>query len=189
MFKFGIPTILIGISIAGFFIVTKPLFDSISDINTQKASLNEALDTSRNLKEQRDKLIDQSKAIDSSDIDKLKKLLPDNVDNIRLILEIGEIARPYGMVLKDVKYGADSSQTNQQGNPNTSDYGVWNFEFSTKGSYSNFLNFLRDLEKNLRIMDVVSIQFSSDTDTSGAGPIGPDVYNYSFRFKTYWLKN
>jgi hypothetical protein len=48
--------------------------------------------------------------IDPVNLDKLTKLLPDNVDNIRLILEIEKIASPYGMILKDVKYETASRE-------------------------------------------------------------------------------
>jgi len=109
---------------------------------------------------------------------KVTKLLPDNVDNIRLVLEIGSLAAPYGMVLKDVKYSAPDNTTNTQTNNNPSapgaqkvntDYGSSDLEFSIEGSYFNFLNFMKDLEKNLRIVDVSSISFSSETaPTTGA---------------------
>ena len=72
------------------------------------------------------------------------------------------------------------------------DYGVWNLEFSTMGTYNNFLNFSRDLQSNLRIVDIAAVQFSS-TDTRVAPLVGKlssdEVYKYSFKIKTYWLKN
>ena len=135
---------------------------------------------------------------------KLQKLLPNNVDNIRLILEIEQIALPYGMVLKDIKYSATDttkSATNgevaivQGGGAVQSppkDYGVWDLEFSTVGTYDNFLNFTRDLESNLRIVDISSIQFSSETasessSTPNSSPL-LESYKYDFKIKTYWLK-
>ena len=59
---------------------------------------------------------------------------------------------------------------------------------SIQGSYGNFLNFLHDLETNLRIVDISAITFSSDT-FSGSGSTSPDSYKYNFAIKTYWLKN
>ena len=124
--------------------------------------------------------------------------MPDNVDNIRLILEIGEIAKPYGMVLSDVKYDASVSSNTKgvanvvagagQNNLN-SNYGILDLEFSTQGTYDNFLSFLNDLEHNLRIVDISSIEFSSDTGSSTTSSQQNDIYKYSFKIKTYWLKN
>jgi hypothetical protein len=77
------------------------------------------------------------------------------------------------------------------------DYGVWDLEFSTTGTYNNFLNFTKDLESNLRIVDISSIQFSSasssDINTKinlpANSPSSSEVYRYGFKIKTYWLKN
>jgi Tfp pilus assembly protein PilO len=201
MFRYAVPIILIGVAVAGFFIVVNPLYQDISNMQAQAVSYNQALDNSKALEAQRDALTQKYNSIDPDNLAKLQKLLPDNVDNIRLILEIEGVASPYGMVLKDVKYDT-TSQTNattQNNNPAqtavaaNSNYGTWNLQFSTQGSYSNFLNFITDLEKNLRIVDISSIDFSSNTgDTSGTtgASLGSSSanYTYTFNIKTYWLK-
>ncbi len=196
MFKYILPVILIGVAIAGFFMFTSPLYQSISSEREQIASYNEALDNSKALEAERDKLTQKYNSFDPENLSKLQKLLPDNVDNIRLILEIEKIASPYGMVLKNVKYDVtdDSSTTPQTtvvAAPGAnSDYGTWNLEFSTQGTYNNFINFIKDLENNLRIVDVSSIQFSSGLSTSiGLNPSLSQAYKYDFKIRTYWLKN
>ena len=148
MMRFIMPIILIGIAIAGFFMVTNPLYGDISNLRAQAVSYNEALDNAKALENERDKLTKKYNAIDPNNLIKLEKLLPDNVNNIRLILEIGQIALPYGMVLKDVKYNAtqtDSTKENvvQGGAVATSkDYGTFDLEFSTSGTYDNFISFV-----------------------------------------------
>ena len=202
MFRFATPIILIGIAIALFFMVANPLYKDISSLRAQAVSYNEALDNSKALQAQRDTLTQKYNSIDLDNLTKLQKLLPNNVDNIRLILEIEGIASPYGMVLKDVKYDTtsqkDTTGTAVQNNTvagglavkANNDYGTWNLEFSTQGSYSNFLNFVKNLESNLRVVDISSIDFSSDIGATGAGKsISPsDSYKYTFKIKTYWLK-
>ena len=193
MFKFAVPAILIIIAVAGFFTVISPTYQDISSLQAQAVSYNEALDNSKALEAQRDSLTQKYNSIDPNDLAKLQKFLPDNVDNIRLILEIESVASPYGMTLKDVKYDTTSqSTTTGQATATTggvaktnTGYGTWNLEFSTQGSYSNFLNFLKDLEKNLRIADIASIDFSSDSSTTSSSS---NSYTYSFKIKTYWLK-
>ncbi len=196
MFRVATPLILIGISIAGFLMFVNPMYKEVSLLKTEINSYNEALNNSNVLDNERDKLTKKFNSIDPADLDKLQKLLPDNVDNIRLILEIEKLASPYGMVLKDVRYDTekkdDSTKTGvlQAGqgisNLGNADYGVWTLEFSTEGSYKNFLNFTRDLENNLRIVDVSSIQFSSINDTVKNTS---ETYKYAFKIKTYWMKN
>ncbi|MEI7810057.1 MAG: hypothetical protein WCI41_00670 [bacterium] len=188
-----IPVILIGIVITGFFAFIKPTYDQTTVINTRLASYDEALSNAKNLKNERDKLTKIYNSIDPKDLEKLRVLLPDNVDNIRLILEIEGIAKPYGMTLKDVKYDAAPDTKGATANGaqavKQSGYGTWNLAFSTEASYTNFVSFLKDLESNLRIIDIESIDFSPSAVTAGANQTPSNNYKYNIKFKTYWLKN
>jgi Tfp pilus assembly protein PilO len=199
--RFIMPIVLIGIAISVFFMLTNPIYTDISALKGQVASYNEALDNSKALESERDKLTAKYNTIDPNNLTKLQKFLPENIDNIRLILEIEQIAMPYGMALKDVKYSTTSSNaanTNTlnviQGgvdiSQNSKDYGVFDLEFSTSGSYNNFINFTKDLENNLRIVDISSIAFSSDINANvGAKTSSSEIYTYNFKIKTYYLKN
>ncbi|SRR5258708_27781558 len=204
MSKFIVPIILIGISITCFFTFTNPTYNEISSLKNTQASYNEALGNSKALENERDKLTTKYNSFDPESLARLQKFLPDSVDNIRLILEIEKIASPYGMVLKDVKYDSDTANTSKgavsapAGPPTPSlgiaqpfsrtDYGTWNLEFSTSGTYDNFLSFMRDLERNLRIVDISSVEFSSGSSSSSTGS-KPESYKYDIKIKTYWLKN
>jgi len=195
--RFIAPIFLIGISIALFFLFTNPIYNEISARKLDEASYNGALDNSKMFENKRDILTAQYNSIDSENLTKLKKLLPENVDNVRLILEIGQIALPYGMVLKDVKYNATKTDTTKenvvQGGAvaTAKDYGIFDLEFSTSGTYDNFINFTKDLESNLRIVDISSIIFSANTGSVDNNPKkdSTEVYKYNFKIKTYWLKN
>jgi len=201
------PIILIGIGLAVFFAFTNPMYNEISSLRAQVASYDEALGNSKALENERDVLTAKKNSIDQINLAKLQKLLPENIDNIRLILEIEQIALPYGMTLKDVRYSTDEKKDAGGSAPGRAevvqasapvsaqslnkDYGVWDLEFSTEGTYNDFLNFIKDLESNLRIVDISSINFSSDSDTRGSssGSSSRENYQYSFKIKTYWLKN
>ncbi len=207
MMRFIMPIVLIGISASLFFVFTNPLYNDISTLKAEVASYNAALDNSKALENERDKLTAKYNAINPDNLIKLQKLLPENVDNIRLILEIEQIASPYGMVLKDVKYNAtDKNVASTTTGPvvqggggalkTPKDYGIFDLEFSTSGSYNNFINFTKDLESNLRIVDISSISFSSDGTATGTGvntktpsSSSSEIYKYDFKIKTYWLKN
>jgi len=216
MMRFIMPVILLGVAIALFFMVTNPIYDDIRKLRAQVASYDEALSYSKALESERDKLTAKYNSINRDDLAKLQKLLPENIDNIRLILEIEQIALPYAMALKDVKYNATNDTAKSAGATGTAgapavvqggraaqaggkDYGAWDLSFSTTGTYDNFLRFTRDLESNLRIVDISSIQFSSGGSAGSAGGGGPsagsssssspETYKYDFKIKTYWLKN
>ena len=199
--RFIMPIVLVGIAVSVFFVLTDPIYNDISGLKVQVASYNDALGNSKALENERDKLTAKYNSINPDNLAKLQKLLPGSVDNIRLILEIEQIASPYGMVLKDVKYNvtdtdstAAAANTIQGGGiskPVRKDYGIFNLEFSTSGTYNNFVNFTKDLENNLRVVDISSITFASDTNANfnSKTPFSTDIYKYSFKIKTYWLKS
>ncbi len=208
MVRFILPIILIGISASLFFMFSNPIYSDIGKLRDQVKSYDTALSNSKELLNQRDQLTTKKNKIDPDDLIKLQRLLPENIDNIRLILEIEQIASPYGMVLKDIEYSpTDAKKTEAKkesgaaagpvpGGQTQSNkgYGVWDLEFSTTGTYDNFINFTRDLEKNLRIVDISSVDFSSNNETEEkekktGGTSLPETYKYNFKVKTYWLKN
>ncbi len=181
--------------------LAQPLYtgpDGIKFLKAQVASYDAALSNSKALEAERDKLTTKYNSIDPENLRKLSVLLPDSVDNIRLILEIEKIASPYGMALKDIKYNPaeqDSATAAGQGKlakakpEDKKDYGAWDLEFSTSGTYANFVPFLKDLEHNLRVVDVSSVDFTSEAGGAALSLTSPDVYKYSLKIKTYWLKN
>jgi Tfp pilus assembly protein PilO len=200
MFRFLSPIILIGIAVAGFFLFSNPYYKEVNALKTQVDSYNEALDNSKSLEAERDKLTQKYNSIEKNNLIKLERMLPDSVDNIRLILEIEKLAIPYGMVLKDVKYDTKSKEEvdttlavkntkNSTAIEDNKEYGSWDLEFSTQGSYFDFLNFVKDIEQNLRIVDITSIQFASKIGTGLATSQPTNNYKYTFKIKTYWLKN
>ena len=200
MFRYIFAIILIGASLTGFFLVVNPLYKEVSLKREKVSDYNEALDNSKALEKIKDGLTQKSNSFSPVDVDKLQKLLPDHVDNIRLILEIEKIALPYGMVLKEVKYETGSTNTESptedevvveelqyENELSLGDYNTINLEFSTQGTYDKFINFIKDLENNLRIVDIFSIQFATDSSLS-VNPKLQEAYKFSFKIKTYWLK-
>ena len=191
--KFFLPIILLAVSATGFFLLVKPYYQETAELRTKARSYDEALGNSKTLEGERDKLVKKYNAISPDDLAKLEKLLPDNLDNIRLILEIEKIANNYGISLRNVKYNTEEEKTEQNKNQNSgarkstavSDYGEWNLEFTASGNYQSFISFAREIEKNLRIVDIASLEFSS----AGASVAGvQESYTYNFKIKTYWLK-
>src|ERR1035437_7310574 len=139
MARFITPIILIAAAIALFFVYTNPIYSDITAQKVQVASYNDALSNSKTLQSERDKLTAVYNNIDPNNLARLQKLLPDNLDNICLILEIEQIAAPYGMTLSDIKYDTTDTNTTPaagvvQGggisNPAPKDYGIFNLEFS-----------------------------------------------------------
>lgn len=183
------------ITIVLFFVVINPLYTSIQDLRKSVDDYSSALNNSTDLQKTRDSLIDVYKKIKQEDKDKLTHMLPDTIGNIELILEIEKIANLYGMPIGDVKFETKEMDTSSSKgavvvakDPSGNlPYGVFPMQFTIDGNYDTFISFLKDLERNLRIVDVKSISFNVPTATTGNNT-STGVYSYSLKVQTYWLK-
>lgn len=174
-----VSTILILTSIGLFFGYVDPTYTNIQKASLEKADYDKALENATVLQAERDKLLQKYNAMDKSDLDKLSKLLPDHIDNVRLIIDIDEMAKIYGMRIRNFTTNTDDKKDTI--GTNNTPYGTLTLTFSTTASYNTFLAFMHDLERSLRVLDVTSVQFSA-SDT------GSQLYDYTITIKTYWLK-
>jgi Tfp pilus assembly protein PilO len=60
-----------------------------------------------------------------------------------------------------------------------SKYGTVGISFSVTASYDNFQNFLTDLEKSLRLVEITDLSVNGNNT---------GLYDFSVGLKTYWLK-
>lgn len=165
---------------AMFFFLTKPLLADINTLRAEKIRLEEGLANARKLKEVRDNLIKTSNDFLASDLDRLNKMLPDNVDNVKLIIDINNIARASGMSIRNVKIKTEEGQSGKEVIAESGQKkGAVTLGFSVSGAYSNFEDFLNRLARSLRLVDVTSVSFSSNEK---------NFYDYNVEIQTYWLK-
>jgi hypothetical protein len=183
----------------------KPRYETLRATKTQNQTYDASLATADKLKRSRDDLVARYNNISKEDLDNLKALLPDSVDNIRLIIQIDSLATKNGMSsLRNVDYKSDADVVNANPGSGTTatsavgasasaldiskrPYGEFIITFQTSGQYSNFLAFLADLERNLRLVDVTAITFTNADTANTAGGIAVNM-NYKVTLKTYWLK-
>ncbi len=197
--KLLFPILFTLMAVATFILGVNPLFNDVKVIKADITKYNTALSNSTNLQKTEDALIKSYNEIKNEDKDRLNKLLPNTVNNIQFILEIERIANLHNMPIRDVKFEAKNKDNTPIGeNIVTSDnpedekpYGVFPIKFSTEGDYDSFLSFLRDLERNLRLVDIKSISFSI-SDPSAANvlkeSLNPNSHRYLLEVETYWLK-
>ncbi|MFA7252767.1 MAG: type 4a pilus biogenesis protein PilO [Candidatus Paceibacterota bacterium] len=186
--NFITPIILIIISIAAFFGYVDPTYRgvdpsgvkrSIQDLRLEDGEYQKALNDTQEIRAKRDSLQATSNNFDPDALLKLESLLPDNIDNIKLVMDMNHIADIHNLVLKNIKLDtAAKADPNKLGADNKP-YGTVGLSFSVTASYDNFQNFLTDLEKSLRLVDVVDLSVSGN-DTG--------FYEFSVGLRTYWLK-
>ncbi len=181
--KFLLPAFFLLVSMGLFFLYIDTAYQNVQFLQTEQSSFNDALQKSKELQSIRDVLLSKYNTFTSSDLDRLEKMLPDNIDNVRLVLEIDSIATKYGTHISAVAVDSDSTSISGEGviGGTGEQYETIILSFSMTSSYDDFVRFLKDLESSLRIVDITAINFTSADNISG-------VYDYKVSIKTYWLK-
>ncbi len=212
--KWLLPIVLIGVGIGGFILITKPIYSEIETIQKESEAYEQALQNSANLQKERDRLTTKLNSFAPEDLAKLEKMLPDTVDNIKLILEIQEQASNQGIVVRNVQFEPKQFVEEEEEKPEGStentasttsttattpvrrtavsptdnlDYDIFELQFSVEGSYKDFVAFMGLMERSLRLIDIQSITFTPGT--SEKDKVYTDQYKYLFKINTYRLKD
>ena len=183
MTRFFFPILLAASAIALFMMYTDPAYQNVKELQKQAAAYDEALDKSQELKRTRDQLISRRNTFSAESLQKLEKILPDNVDNIRLIIDINAIAARHLLSIKNIDLGEISDSASDRSalavGASGSPIGSVELGFTVSAGYEEFLAFLQDLEHSLRVVDAKNVSFSVQPDLP--------VDDYTLTIRTYWL--
>jgi len=181
--------ILIVLAVGIYFTYTSGQITVLNSIQAENNQYISAINNAKKLINLRDSVLNQYNAISDSDKARLDKLVPDNVDNVRLIIDISGIASRHGVTAAGITTSADTNSSAAGStapktglNPvvaGTSGLSTVTVSFSVTTTYDNFIVFLQDLERSLRILDVTSITLSASAN---------GTYTYGVALNTYWLK-
>ena len=177
-------------AVAIFFLYTSPAYDAMQSLSAQNAQYNAALDKATQLQQIKQTLLSRYNSFDPNAITRLSTMLPDQVDNIRLILDLDNLAGKYGMSLQNVNISSPDTQSGSVVSSIASasqPYDSLTIQFSTRGTYEQFTQFLTALESSLRLVDLSSLSIGS-AGTSLSGKAVEPLYAYTITVQTYWLR-
>ncbi len=198
-----ISIILIAASIAFFVFFTKPQWTELKANRLEVEKLNIAQENAKKLKARIDGLSKIRSSITDQDHEKIKKMIPDNVENVKLIIDFDNMLQDlvaqnktealYKSAGDTGKISIDNPKITQgttvlDGTFDATQLGVADFSFSVSLTYQDFLDFLRRIENSTRVFDVESISFSAP-NASGVKDPNNIVYTFNIALKTYWLKS
>lgn len=165
-----------------FFYFTDPVLSQIKELRATKQELNSGLENAGKLADRQEELRRRKNAITEEQLDRLNKLIPDHVDNVRLIIEMLRVGVRAGMPLSslvvDVGSGGEGEGVKSENAAAKNSLNEVEISFNVSGSYQLFKSFLANLADNLRILDVTGFSVSATV---------PDLYHYTVKLKTYWL--
>jgi Tfp pilus assembly protein PilO len=179
-----LPLILIALAIGIFFVFIDPQYEKIQELRKQKRDNDNMLELSRELQRKRDNLQSSYNNIGIEDRRDLEKLLPDTVDNVRLILDISNVAEQYGILIQNIEISKDDNPAESKTNiatsvDRTTDIGTIRLGFTVAASYEIFMTFMKDLEETLRIVDIRSLNIRQGQES---------FMTYEVIIDTYWLR-
>lgn len=177
--RYFFPLFFIIAALLGFFMYTNPQYQLLKTRIDEYQQITTANSKAATLRAVRQKLIEDKNKIAEADVDKLKKMIPDSVENVGLIIDIDNIAVARGMRIKNTRVADSSPQSGSVVGPDSKKHGSIALSFSVTTSYENFIAFLKDLEDNARLVDVTNLTFSAGKD---------DKYDFNITLQTYWLK-
>jgi capsular polysaccharide biosynthesis protein len=177
-----LPIIFIAFAVSIFFLVIDPQYEEVQKLNKQKNDNDTMLQLAQDLQRQRDILQVSYNNIGIEERRNLEKLLPDTVDNVRLVLDINNIAEQYGISIQNIDISKENSDTDERvasSVERSSDIGTISLGFTITSTYEVFINFMKDLEEALRVVDIKSLNIS---------PAQGVFMNYEVVIDTYWLR-
>jgi Tfp pilus assembly protein PilO len=188
--KHIISSVILIIGALGLFLTfTKPRYDAIEFTKEEIKTIENALSQVDQFQALTSEKTAKAAEITQGERDMLAKFLPQNIDNVKLIIEMRSLAEVRNLEITNI--GIDSNEApdsanSEEGGGNLSlrdsvgggQYNEVNMSFNVEASYREFKTLLEDLERSLRLIDIQSI-------TTSQGSEGR--LNHSVKFKTYWL--
>lgn len=186
--------ILIVLSVGIYLEFTGKVWKDAQAVGMVNKQYQEAIRNADELVSQRDKVLQEYNALSLADQDRLNKMIPTAVDNIRLIIDLNSVALRRGITLTGIKAVTSEAPAMQTTvTPTTSGGGdvsvpsatsaivpsTVTVSFGTTATYQQFIQFLRDVEANLHVMDLSSLKVSAHDDGKN---------DYTVELKTYWLR-
>lgn len=179
--------ILLVLAVGVYFTYTSGQIGDIQAAQETNAQYAAAIANAQKLIQIRDSVLAQYNSISDTDKARLDEIVPNNVDNVRLMIDVSGIAARHGLTAAGITTSADTenpagsqSQSSNSGvSSQPAGLATVSVSFTVSTTYQNFLAFLGDIERSLRILDVTSITLT---------PASNGIYTYGVTLDTYWLK-
>ena len=156
---------------------TRDKIDAIYISQDKIAEPDQALANDKDLRKIRTEKLDPCTTLFPSDLERINKLLPDSIDNVRLIIDLDNIAS--NTIWLSKMRGSNPTVPVMESSVEIVTLWSCHAFFLRHWFLHRPAPFLRDLETSLRLVDVTGLSFTaSDKDSN----------DYAIEVRTYWLK-
>lgn len=184
MTRYIIPVLLILISggIALFYIDGE--YKRIQTIRAEQVVINEDITRADKVDDDLAALRQEFESFPSGATERLAVMLPEKVDNVKLLVDLEGIASKHGLFLKGPEVSISENKRDENTGVRVPEEQPATVRFVVTGPYRVFREFLRDIERSLVIHDMSVVGFSGDDAPRGVEP----VYNFQVEVYTYFIK-
>lgn len=171
-----IASLIFGIGCFLFFVIAVPQYDVIANIRALIKERQELLTQRTAMRDNVKELVKQYQAR-KTDIDKLALLLPPQKQIDQVISSIQTAAQQTGAQLRGMSVsGGGSGDTGAS-------YKTTFIKLELGGSYPILISFLKEVEKNLRLFDVLEINAGQDSSAKTPGLLSFEVKINAYNVK------
>lgn len=175
-------SILIIFAIGLFFGATVPLLEQISTKKEERQALTDIVGRFNDIRKVKNDLIGAYNLISRGNVERLAEVVPNTVREDELLVVFERVAKSSGLLMKrlDIKLAGKDVSGAFAIKEKENSFSVVTISASLDGSYSSFIEFLKNLEKSLRIMDVKEFSFHVSDTASAAS-----IYEFDIKIDAY----
>jgi Tfp pilus assembly protein PilO len=159
--------LVIAVSIGVYFVYIKPMTVEIKINLAKKAEIEKVLNRVDEIKDKRDEVFSDYNSISETDLEKLKKILPEKINSVEIFNDLSVVALEYGLLVTEFKADENVSDRNAVDETTTNaPYKKTKITFKIKGTYTEFTSFLKKVESSLRLMDIIFLSIKPGSGES-----------------------
>jgi Tfp pilus assembly protein PilO len=186
------PILLLIASLGLFFTYLKPAYGILEEFQAQEKEIDKAIVDAERLVKRYDDLLLQRNSLSSANMKDLKKILPDNIDVVGMIIDISHLAGTHNLninsfdvpVLPVAGEAPKRNKNKEEASPIAS--AILGVEIT--GDYFDFKELISGLERSMSLMDVVGIEIEVEEDKEDENEDGKDyIITYTVELQGYWL--
>ena len=152
------------------FVYVSPTYTEAGKIKAESEIYQQALEKATEVQELKRGLLAKLNDFSGANVERLEKMLPDHIDNIHLVLDLDGMATARGLSLSAVSIQREGGAVKEKKDAGVAlagavleqrKYQSVVLEFSVVATYADMLAFMRDIERSLRLVDLVQLKIGS----------------------------
>ncbi|MFM2414337.1 MAG: hypothetical protein RI911_30 [Candidatus Parcubacteria bacterium] len=153
---------------AAFFLYVSPTYSDAMKVKEEIAIYQQALEKATEVQNLKRGLLAKLNEFSGANVERLEKLLPSSMNNVHLILDLDGMATSRGLSLSTVAISREGGLPEQKGGgvalagavEQQRKFQSVNLSFSVVATYQDMMAFMRDIERSLRLVDLVALKVS-----------------------------